>query len=111
MPGSFVGPARELLGLGPAELASQLGVAEEVVTAWEADERPLPARKFVALLRLFNTDQRRAFGDRVFRPMLEARFEARFGLKFADLDLEGSPSLTRSVGTPPHTGTAPTEST
>lgn len=102
MPGSLVGPARELLGLGPAELASQLGVAEGVVTAWEADERPLPAGKFVALLRLFNTDQRRAFVERVFRPMLEARL----GLKFADLDLEGSPNLTRSVGTPPDAGLA-----
>lgn len=107
MPGSFVGPARELIGLGPAELASQLGVTDEVVTAWEADERPLPARKFVALLRLFNTDQRRAFVERVFGPMLEARF----GVKFADLDLEGSPNLTRSVGTPQHSGSAPTEST
>jgi len=102
MPGSFVGPARELLGLGPGELASQLGVAEEVVTAWEADERPLPTRKFGTLLRLFNTDQRRAFVERVFGPMLAARF----GLKFADLDLEGSPNLTRSVGTPPDAGLA-----
>lgn len=100
MPGSFVRPARELLGFNRAELASQLGVAEEMVTAWEADERPLPTRKFGVLLRLFDTDQRRAFVERAFAPMLEARF----GLKWRDLadsQPEVGANLTHSV--PPGT--------
>lgn len=107
MPGWFVGPARELLGLSPAGLASQLGVAEEVVTAWEADERPLPARKFGPLLRLLDAHQRRAFVDRTFAPLLEAKF----GLNFRESVLSDVPKQTRSVGTPSDTDSAPPEST
>lgn len=107
MPGWIVGRARELLGLSPAELASQLGVAEEVVTAWEADASPLPARKFGALLRLFDVDQRRAFVERTFAPLLEAEF----GLNFRESVPSDVPNKTRSVGTPSDTDSAPTEST
>lgn len=105
--GWLAAPARELLGLPTAEMAERLGVTEDMYASWEADERPMGARKFGRLMRLLNADQRRAYVERVFVPM----FEAEFGMNFRDSASADGRNLTRSVGTPSDAGSGPAEST
>ena len=71
--GSYARPARALLGLTPAEMASRLGVSDEVYARWEADEESMSGRSFGRLLRLLQESDRLAeYMQTVFAPLIEA---------------------------------------
>lgn len=68
-------PARELLGMTRADLARELGVAEETYASWEADEEPVPQRKFMRLFRLMVARSCHAeYVRTVYQPLFEHRY-------------------------------------